>query len=153
MVNGEQEQKLHRVGGRRGILLLEMVFAVALLAVALSGACLMVVQSMYMMLAARDRYVATTLCLARIERARDIDYALLNLLADQPPGVRVDGEGVPDPAGAFRRETTVQTDVPASGLTSVSVTVSFLDRRSRTFGAGREVISCVFTQYLVAPTS
>ena len=126
-----------------------MVFAVALLALTLVGAYLMITQNSRLLLSARDHYVATTLCLARIERARNVEYTLLPLLAEGAPGIRVNQDGAPDANGNFRRQTLVTTDSPDTGATTIDVVVSIINRRSGTFGTEQETMSCVYTSYIV----
>ncbi len=135
--------------GTAGISVIEVLFAVSLLAISLTGAYLMISQSSRLLLAARDHYVATTLCLARIERARNVDYSLLPLLAESAPGTRVDQDGVPDENGNFRRVTMVSTNSPSSGTTSIDVTVKIRDRFQGTFDTSHETMSCIYTDYII----
>lgn len=139
-----------RRAGNGGFGFIEVVFAVAILAVALAGAYTMVVQCKRMLLLARDHYVATTLCLARIERARDVDYPLLVLMRENRPGTVVNQEGVPDDEGNFRRTTAVQPD-PMKGITTMKVTVTIRNRKTGRFDvANKEEISNHYTEYLTA---
>lgn len=134
--------------GCAGISVVEVFFAILLLAVALSGAYLMVTQCTRLLLAARDHYVATTLCLARIERARNVDYPLLDLLEEGPPGLLVNQDGAPDETGLFRRQSSVLINSPAAGTTTLEVTVFVRNRRTGEFGQACERMSCIFTKYL-----
>ncbi|MDX9862689.1 MAG: hypothetical protein RBS99_17415 [Rhodospirillales bacterium] len=69
---------------------------------------------------ARDHYVATTICQGRIERARAVPYSDLPLLAEDKQ--LVDDFGAPaSPGGRFRRTTTVLSDDPDTGLTTLLV--------------------------------
>lgn len=135
--------------GRTGMSLVEMLFAVVLLAVILAAAYGMILQCRRLLLAASDHYVATTLCLARIELARNVDYSLIGLLADPPSGVPVDRFCAPDLSGFYLRHTTVMPDTPVPGLTTMTVQVRIADRSTREFGLNGETISCLFTRYLV----
>ncbi len=89
--------RARKVGVRRrsGLTIIEMVVASLLLGLVLMGAYAMVTQATLMMRQARNHYVASTLCLARLERARDFEYSLLRLIEEHAPGVVVDQNGNP----------------------------------------------------------
>ena len=91
----------------------------ALLITVVTAALLFMDQIMSRFQAARDHYVATTICQGRIERARAIPYADLHLMAEDRQ--LVDDHGNAAPNGRFRRTTVVQTDTPSAGLTMMQV--------------------------------
>jgi len=128
--------------------ILELLFAIVLLALALAGAYALVMQCTRMMLAARDHYVATSLCLARVELARNVDYSLISLLGEAAPGLQMDQDGAPDGEGHFRRQSIVKVDSPDAATTKMDVTVYIRNRRSGIFGQDKETMSCIFTKYL-----
>jgi hypothetical protein len=100
--------------------LLELLFAMTLLITSIAAAFLFLDHVMSRFQTARDHYVATTICQGRIERARAIPFADLNLLREDQQ--LVDDFGNPaSPGGRFRRTTTVLTDTPAAGLTTMQV--------------------------------
>lgn len=100
--------------------LIELLFAMALLVAVMAAALPFVDQLMSRFQMARDHYVATTICQGRIERARGVPYSDLPLLAEDAQ--LVDDFGTPaSPGGRFRRTTTVLTDDPADGLTTMLV--------------------------------
>lgn len=111
--------KRRKRAGRDGIGLVEIMFAMALLITVVTAALLFMDQIMSRFQAARDHYVATTICQGRIERARAIPYADLHLMAEDRQLVDDHGNAAPD--GRFRRTTVVQTDTPSAGLTMTQV--------------------------------
>ncbi len=135
---------------RRGITIVEVLVAILLLGGVFGGSFALISQATAMMRRTRNHYVATTLCLARIERARDFDYNLLSFLAEA--GTLVDPEGVPDADGFFRRQTAVFVDDPRSGVTTLDVRVEIRDPKTREFEGAFEEMSAAFTTYLDAPT-
>lgn len=109
-----------RRGDLGGFGILELMIAMALLVATMAAALPFVDQIMARFQMARDHYVAATICQERIERARAIPYSDLPLMADD--GVSVDDFGNPGaPGGRFRRTTTVLTDNPSTGLTTMRV--------------------------------
>ncbi|MDD5704282.1 MAG: prepilin-type N-terminal cleavage/methylation domain-containing protein [Kiritimatiellae bacterium] len=133
---------------RAGVSVLEVLISIVLLVLILAGAYMMVSQCAQLLLTGRDHYVATTLCLARIERARNVDYNLLIMLNEKTP-VIVDQDGNISPDGRFRRKTDVSANWPANGLTMVVVKVQIKNRRTNKFDAKNyETMSCYYTVYL-----
>jgi hypothetical protein len=117
---------------------------------------------MTMVRATRDRYIATTICLARIERARAMDYSLLPQMAEPSPGLVVDQDGKPvsgsqpitgpgSKPGNWRRTTQVTTNSPSAGLTLVVVRTDIRNRLTAAFEGPCETMSCLFTEYLTPP--
>lgn len=142
-----RERTSHR--RRSGTTLIEVVIALGLLALALGSGYGLVAQSAEMMRRARDHYVATTICLGRIERARSVDYTLLPLMAEA--GLTVNKDGAADSSGTYRRQTTITPDAPTPGVTRVSVTTWIRNRRTGHFGPEQESMSCIFTTYMLVP--
>ena len=150
-----------RNGARRaGFSLLELMFAMALLVAVLAAALPFLDQVMSRFQMARDHYIATTICQGRIERGRAVPYADLPLMAETDQ--LVDDFGNPaSPNGRFRRTTTVSTDDPTDGLTTIQVqtdicSCSRLGWRTRLhpisngphacqFGASHEAMKFIFT--------
>lgn len=97
---------------------------------------------------AQDHYKATTICLAQIERARDIPYDQLGAALGRDNQVRVNDMGANDPEGRFRRTSTIQLDHPQEGLVTLHIKTEIMDRRSHTFKGEHEELSYIFTAYL-----
>lgn len=106
--------------GKSGMGVLELLFAMAILIMTMVAALLFLDQVMARFQMARDHYVATTICQGRIERARAIPYSDLPLLTEEHQ--LIDDFGNPaTPDGRFRRTTSVATDNPEAGLTTMQV--------------------------------
>jgi prepilin-type N-terminal cleavage/methylation domain-containing protein len=133
---------------RSGFTLTESVVAIALCAMVLAGAYPLLTSTTRKLYQARDHYAATTICLAQIERARDIPYEQLGTAFGRDSQVRVNELGSTDPNGRFRRTTSVAVDTPDPGVTSVTVITDIMDRNSGTFLVERETMSYLFTEYL-----
>lgn len=132
--------------------LVEVLVATVLLAASFAGAFALITHATGMMLRTRNHYVATTLCLARLERARDFDYNLLSFLGETDPGgTLLDQEGAPTVDGAYRRHTYVAVDQPDSGVTVVRVRVEIRDPKTHGFDGAAEEMSAAFTRYLATP--
>ena len=135
---------------RLGITIVEVLIAILLLGVAFGGSFALISQATAIMRRTRNHYVATTLCLARLERARDFDYNLLSFLGEA--GTVVNQEGVPDADGFYRRHTDVYVDSPRDSVTTVEVRVDIRDMKTLQFESAFEEMSAAFTTYLEAPT-
>jgi len=107
---------------KRGMSILEMTFASAIF--------MMVIVSVFPLIdgvvgrfqMARDHYMATSICQSRIERARMVPFSDLSLFIEStnsPSYLNDVGETYPE--GRFKRVTTVSTNSPAAGLTSMTV--------------------------------
>lgn len=151
---------IRRCQARAGLSIVEVLIATLLLSLVLGSAYPLLSQALWLMRSARDHYVASTICLARIERARDLDFALLSVMHEPSPGTYVDQDGVPLALGAnglpaqaanYRRSTQVTTNSPSSGLTQVQVTTQILNRKTGVFDGSAETMSCIFTHYLRPP--
>ncbi len=133
---------------RSGFTLVEAVIAFAVCALILAGAYPLLTSTTRKLYQARDHYAATTICLAQIERARDIPYEQLGSALGRDNQVRVNEMGANDSQGRFRRTTSVRVDYPDSGLTSVSVTTDIMNRKTGAFTNELETMSYLFTAYL-----
>ena len=106
--------------GQRGMTVLELMVAMAVLVIVMSVALPLLDQMMSRFQMARDHYVAATICQGRLERARSVVYSDFDLLAEKD--LLVDDFGNPaSPNGRFRRTTTVVRDSPDAGLTTITV--------------------------------
>lgn len=104
---------------QRGMTVLEMTVALALLAIIMTAAMPMVDAMISRFQMARDHYVASTLCQGKIERARGVPYFDLALMAED--GALMDDFGNITPGGRFRRTTVVEPNEPEAGLTTMTV--------------------------------
>ena len=130
---------------RYGTSLIETLIALMTVSLGLASAYPLVTQAGFAVRRGRDHYVATTIALATLERARNFDLGLLSLLAES--GRLVDDQGLPDDNGQFRRTVTVLPDEPADGLTQVVVTVDIADRRRGGFRGEQQRATMAFTTY------
>lgn len=113
---------------------------------------------------ARDHYVATSICQSRIERARMTPFSDLKLFEEPSNSpTYLDDFGEVKPGGRFRRMTTVSTNSPAAGLTTMTVTTHicictrfgwrkmYHPVRTRTFSCRftdeKEELSYIYTHY------
>ncbi len=131
-----------------GFSLTECVIAIFLTALVLAAAYPLLTSTTRKLHQARDHYAATTICLAQIERARDIPYDQLGSALGKDNAVRINESGSNDPDGRFRRTTAVQVNTPDEGVTLVVVTVDIMDRKSGSFMVENEAMSYLFTSYL-----
>ena len=129
---------------RSGLTLVEVVIAVFLLGMCISGACALVLHTKKLNDVARAHYVAANIARNRLERARTIDFTALSLLAEYD--VVVDHNGNPDPNGNYSRSTAV-TNVKAN-LAEVSVTVGIRNRVSGTFKGEDEIVTTFIADYV-----
>lgn len=118
---------------RRGISLVEVVTAIALIALSVGGIISLLVQNMGLGQSIDYTYVATNLARSRIERiktfARDMGYTALPESAES--NTVIDRNGVPTTNGDFKR-TTLIDDTYATGITKVTVRVYYKIRNAFT---------------------
>lgn len=128
----------------------ETMVSIMLVVMVMAGAYGVIVQAAKLSRAARNHYIAITLAKNRLERCRGFDYIDLQLLAEN--NTVVDDNGTPDPRGMFRRTTGVNTNfvTNATVMTKVDVSVQIRSYRSGNFGAEKEEMSSLFTEYLQA---
>jgi len=124
--------------------LVEVVIAIAVLALVMAGSYALVSRSAALSRAARNHYVATMIAFNRLERAKNFEYDDLPLMAESE--VLVNDNGVPDTEGDFRRTTTVNTNY-APNLTKIEVKVDIRNMRSGNFEGEQEKIASLFTSY------
>jgi prepilin-type N-terminal cleavage/methylation domain-containing protein len=133
---------------RRGFTITETIVAIALSAMVLVASYPLLTSTTRKLYQARDHYTAATLCMAAIERGREIPYDQVATLLGKDDKVRIDITGANSAEGRFRRTTTVAFNSPDPGVTTFTVTVEILDRSTGTFKGEKETISYIFTAYL-----
>ncbi|MDZ4199262.1 MAG: prepilin-type N-terminal cleavage/methylation domain-containing protein [Kiritimatiellia bacterium] len=137
------------LSARRGFTFLETIAAMAILGLALTGFYRVLIQSARTRQAAHHHYVAVIIANNRIERAKNLRFEDLPLLAESQ--VAVDQLGSPDTAGTFLRSTVV---APNQGgdprVTRLTVTVRAPSMRRDGSGTRpSESVSTLLTEYLV----
>lgn len=132
----------------RGFTLTEAVISLFLTALVMAAAYPLLTSTTRKLHQARDHYAATTICLAQVERARDIPYEQLGSSLGKDNKVRVNDQGANDPLGRFRRTTSVAVNSPDEGVTTVNVTTEIMDRKTGGFTGEKETIAYMFTAYL-----
>ncbi|MFO7937858.1 MAG: hypothetical protein R6V06_09680 [Kiritimatiellia bacterium] len=145
-----------------GTTIVETVIAIVLLALVLAAAFPLVDQTLGRIYSTKDHYVATSICQARIERARQVPYSDLSLMDEK--NILVDDFGnLAVLNGRFRRTTEVTTNGLPVGLTRMEVTTEickctrwgwmrFLhpintENRKCGFDGIQEKMSFLFTEY------
>jgi len=128
--------------------LVEVVVSIFLIVLVMGSSYVMVVKASELSRSARRHYIAISLAKNRLERARNFLYNDLKLMAED--NLTVNDNGVSDPAGRFRRTTTVNTNY-AANLTEVIVTVKIRNPNTGLFTPDNETIRTLFTEYLVNP--
>jgi type II secretion system protein I len=105
-----------------GFTFIEIVVAMAILALAMAGTFRMMSVSMQTRQVAQNHYVATVMANNRIERAKNLAFGELSLLAETE--VAVDSLGTPDPDGRYLRSTLIQPNFDSqTNLTRITVTI------------------------------
>jgi hypothetical protein len=105
---------------RRGFSVIETVIACTLIMIVMAGSYLILDTSMNLVRTARDGYTTATISNARLERARMAAYSDLPTMAES--NTVIDEYGLPTTLGRLRRTTTVSTNQPLAGCTTVVVT-------------------------------
>ncbi len=123
-----------------GFTLTEVMVAVLVLALFIIGCYTAVTGALWMNQTARDHYVAVQLANARLERARNIQYASLSQLVEN--NVVIDAMGTPSLNGQFRRTTTINPNY-GSNLTEFVIQVDIRNRKTGLFGSVNETIASV----------
>ena len=133
---------------RNGYTFLEIVVAMAILAIALAGVYRVMSVSMQTRQVAQNHYVATVMANNRIERAKNLTYDNLLLLAETKRAV--DELGAADVNGRYLRTTEIEpTWGGESNLTRVTVTVlPPLPNRAAAGGGDPVSVSTLLTTYL-----
>ncbi|MDA3923564.1 MAG: hypothetical protein PF904_02560 [Kiritimatiellae bacterium] len=106
---------------RDGMTILELVIASMLLGLMLTCAFPLIDSMMGRIQVARDHYIATTLCQARIERARQMEYDDIILMAEKD--FLVDEYGNRAVNGRYKRTTIITPEKPEEGMTEMIVEV------------------------------
>lgn len=135
-------------GCRRGFTITETIVAITLSAMVLVASYPLLTSTTRKLYQARDHYTATTLCLAAIERGRELPYEQTGVLLGKDDKVRIDETGANNAQGRFQRTTSVTVDSPDVGVTTFMVTVEIMDRNTGTFKGEKETLSYMFTAYL-----
>jgi type II secretory pathway pseudopilin PulG len=130
---------------RGGFGMVETMISLMVVALGLASASPVITQASHAIRLGRDHYVATTIALATLEQARNLNVGLLPLVA--ATGRVVNDQGVPTPDGHFRRSVSVQPNLPSAGMTQVTVTVEIADRRHGGFLGARQNTTMAYTSY------
>ncbi|MBM4163350.1 MAG: hypothetical protein FJ222_02765 [Lentisphaerae bacterium] len=130
---------------RAGFGTIETMIALMVVLIGLASASPVITQASHAIRLGRDHYVATTIALATLEQARNLDVGLLPLLA--VTGRVVNDQGLPTADGHFRRSVVVQQNVPSAGMTQVTVTVEIADRRRGGFIGAQQNTMMAYTSY------
>jgi type II secretory pathway pseudopilin PulG len=130
---------------RGGFGTVETMIALMVVAIGLASASPVITQASHAIRLGRDHYVATTIALATLEQARNLDVGLLPLLATTQRVVN--DQGTPTSNGRFRRSVAVLPNVPSAGMTQVTVTVEIADRRHGGFLGAKQNTSMAYTSY------
>ena len=125
--------------------LVEVMISVFLIVMVMGSSYMLVVKASELSRSARRHYVAISLAKNRLERARNFLYDDLKLLAESD--LTVNDNGMPDPAGRFRRTTAVNTNY-AANLTEVIVTVKIRNPNTGLFTPDNETIRTLFVEYM-----
>ena len=144
--------------------ILEMTFASAIFMMVIVSVIPLIDGMVGRFQMARDHYVATSICQSRIERARMTPFNDLRLFTEATNNPSyLNDVGEVDPNGRFKRITTVSTNTPAAGLTTMTVAThiclcsrygwrkNYHPIRSRSFSCKftdeKEDLSYIFTSY------
>lgn len=127
--------------------LAEVVIAMALVVMVMAGAYTLVVVSARLTQSARDRYIATSLAMNRLERMKNLQYNDLPLAEEWQ--VIIDGNGAPTYYGDFRRSSSVDTNYGAY-KTKVEVSVEIKNKITGQFDGSiePEVVASIFADQL-----
>lgn len=123
-----------------GFTLTEVMVAVFILAIFMIGCYTAVTGALWMNQTARDHYVAIQLANARLERARNIQYASLSQMVEN--NVVMDANSTPNANGQFRRTTTVNANY-GTNLTEFVIQVDIRNRKSGQFDGISEMLATV----------
>lgn len=136
-----------RADPRSGMSLIEVVTASAVLLLFLGGATALMFQTSRALEDTQRRSEATMLAWSRVERARRLDFDVLDTLTEPAPGTQVNALGLPDADGRFLRATAITDHADqAIGLPMRRVRVSVIpiDRMGRELSP--EVVETFITQ-------
>ncbi len=99
----------HRKADTRGFTLVEVMVSSMILALFLSGALAMLVQTTRTTESVRRRTEAVSLAWSRVERARLVGFDAMEDLVEEAPGNVVNAAGLLDENGLYRRVTSVES--------------------------------------------
>ena len=136
-----------RQDSRSGVSLIEVVVALMIFSLCISGFCSVAMQSRQLSDLSRDHYIAVNMARSRFERARSFDYEQLHLFEEG--ATVVDKDGTPESNGRFRRSTVVSNVTPQ--LSEMVVTVDILNRMTLEFDGEKERLNMYFADYVEPP--
>ena len=120
--------------------LIEVTVATALLAVVVTASVAALYQMARVSHAVRMRTIAAALAWSRVERARQMSFADIELLVEESPGSMLDAGGHPATDGLFKRQTRVATLENGLPMKHISVEIWPRDRLSNTFKGDSECV-------------
>lgn len=137
-------KKIHK---NRGLTLVESIVGICIFGIAIAGMCALVVSARELSDRARLHYTAINIAKNRLEKARTLNFSMLDLF--QENGVVVDYNGNPDPNGAFKRSTVISN--VATNLVEIIITVDIRNRVTLGFAGENETLRSYLTEYVVPP--
>lgn len=135
-------KKIHK---NRGLTLVESIVAICIFGIAIAGMCALVVSARELSNRARLHYTAINIAKNRLEKARTLNFSMLDLF--QENGVVVDYNGNPDSNGAFKRSTVISN--VATNLVEITITVDIRNRVTLEFAGENEILHSYLTEYVV----
>ena len=136
----------NRLKYAEGMTLIEVVIAIAILALFTLGAAKLITSVRGNISIAREHNQAINLARNRIERARAVPFSSLWLLAETN-GPRLNSYGLNDVDGAFKRNTAIST--VTNGLAEVTVEVWVLNRQTHNFDQKPQKLQTYVAQMFV----
>ena len=127
---------------RAGFTLPEVIIALLIFAITVSGVCKLIVAARESSDRARDHYIAINMARNRLERARTFVFGQLPQLAEMQTPVAEDGQQTSNTTSPFRR-TTVVSNLSAN-LIEMTVTVEIRNRRTRLFDGRTEAANSMY---------
>lgn len=137
---------MRRKGGSS---IVEVLVALTVFALFVSGATKMMLAHRQMSDMAREHYTAANIAKNRLELIRSFEFGQVDSFLENK--VPVDKSGAPDPEGYFRR--TTQVDSINDNLIELIVTVEIRDRKTLGFDGSNEYLRTFFAQYLTEDSS
>ena len=124
-----------------GITIVEVLVAMMVFGIAIVGFASLALTMKQAGDGARDHYQAVHMAKNRLERARNVQFELLPMLAENE--VLVGSDGNPDSSGSFRRSTIVSNVAP--DLYEISCTVEIKNRLSLQFEPALQSVKTFIT--------
>ncbi len=132
---------------RRGVTYVEILVALLVLAVVMVGGYRIIVAMARLRQSVHNHYSAVVIANNRIERAKNMSFSDLNLLAEDK--VPITAAGVPDANGPFTRTTVVEPNYGGNPrITRIEVTVEVPRLLRRDGRRPSESVSTLLTEYL-----